>query len=94
MSAYSATEQHMRQNYIASERLRNTYRGEAFVQSDEELGAEFDRGMARHDALLRAEIAGAIRTNLHNPYEPTCEHDIGYYDGHMSAATIAEGRTP
>jgi hypothetical protein len=47
MTNYTATEQHMRQNYIASERRRNAFHGESHFQTDEELGEEFDQGMAR-----------------------------------------------
>ena len=47
MSDYSATEQHMRMNYIDEERRRNKFHGESYFQTDEELGEEFDQGMRR-----------------------------------------------
>jgi len=56
MTLYSASRDHMRMNYIASEKRRNAYKGEH--QTDEELGEEFDQGMADIEAAARAEGAG------------------------------------
>jgi hypothetical protein len=55
---YIATREHMRGNYINLERHRNAFKGKEFFQTDEELGAEFDRGMAEIEAEARAEGAG------------------------------------
>lgn len=74
VNAYTATEQHMRNNYIASERRRNKYKGEAFFQSDEELGEEFDSGMRR----IREDAArgGAQVTTGDEPPANAREGDI------------------
>ena len=95
MSAYSATDEHMRQNYIASEKRRNNFKGQAFFQTDEELGEEFDSGMARHDAQVRTEIAAAIRT-LQSDMREGNDWDEEWStrevrDALGYAATIAEG---
>jgi hypothetical protein len=62
MSVYSASLDHMRMNYIASEKRRNAFHGEGWFQTDEELGEEFDAGIAdllaqQHNQISNTEKA-------------------------------------
>lgn len=79
---YTATRDHMRMNYIASERRRNAFHGKPHFQTDEELGEEFDRGMALLERNLRAEIAAQIRASCPDkkPCE-SCEADATLVEG-------------
>jgi hypothetical protein len=81
MTLYSASRDHMRMNYIASEKRRNNFKGQEFYQTDEELGEEFDRGMAGIEAAAWADGYAADPTGSwdgdstregapHNPHLP------------------------
>lgn len=62
-NTYAATESHMREAYVSTERARDDYfksRGMSYNQTDEELGAEFDRGLATLKARAIREASDTL----------------------------------